>query len=128
MELLFSTLTLGDRYMQLKAQYKDRTVTKDADAISKPQDLVIFDPEIGMASDSPNRARSMRITDLMQLWKYIDGIPFTNGTRSKIGYDGLRDISLLSVMFTQRYMTRPKETMMGSDVARKAQLPDSGYF
>lgn len=125
MELLFSTLTLGDRYMQLKAQYKDRTVTKDADAISQPQDLVIFDSEIGMASDSPNRARSMRITDLMQLWKYIDGIPFTNGTRSKTGYDGLRDISLLSVMFTQRYMTRPTETTMGSDDSRKAQLPDS---
>ena len=125
MELLFSTLTLGDRYMQLKSQYKDRTVNQDTDALSQPQDLVIFDSEIGMASDSPNRARSMRITDLMKLWKYIDGIPFTNGGRSMMGYDGLRDISLISVMFTQRYMTRPTETTMGSDQSRTAQLPDS---
>lgn len=125
MELLFSTLTLGDRYMQLKSQYKDRFSLEDADALSQPQDLVIFDSEIGMASDSPNRARSMRITDLMKLWKYIDGIPFTNGGRSMMGYDGLRDISLISVMFTQRYMTRPIETTMGSDQSRKAQLPDS---
>jgi len=126
MELLFSTVTLGQRYIQLNAQYNpDSISTKsmDKEAISQPQDRIIFDSKIGIASDSPDKAQSLRINDLMELWKQVDNIKFNNTGGDLNNYDGLRDISFLSVMFTQRFMTKPTQNQAGND--RELMLPDS---
>jgi MoxR-like ATPase len=127
MELLFSTVTLGQRYIQLNAQYNPQTIstkTMEKEAISQPQDKVIFDQEIGIASDTLQKAHSLRISDLMALWKHIDTIPFNNTGGDMNNYDGLRDISLLSVMFTQRFMSKPLENQTGSET-RKMSLPEA---
>lgn len=127
MELLFSTVTLGQRYIQLNAQYNPQTISTESmekEAISQPQDRVIFDQEIGIASDTPKKARSLRISDLQALWKYIDSIPFNNTGGDINNYNGLRDISLLSVMFTQRFMAKPTSNETGSE-SRKMALPDA---
>ena len=127
MELLFSTVTLGQRYIQLNAQYNPQSIsTKSMEklAISQPQDRVIFDTELGIASDSPRKAHSLRIDDLMALWKHIDSIPFNNTGGDINNYNGLRDISLLSVMFTQRFMSKPTMNETGSE-SRKMALPDA---
>ena len=128
MELLFSTVTLGQRYIQLNQQYNPQSIsTKDMEkeAISQPQDKVIFDPEIGIAADTLRRAKPLRISDLMSLWKAIDKIPFNTGGNKKMNYNGLRDIALLSVMFTQRFMTKPTIDEMGGKVNRKIVLPSA---
>ena len=127
MELLFSTVTLGQRYIQLNAQYNPQSISTQSmekEAISQPQDRVIFDQEIGIASDTPHKAHSLRINDLKALWKYIDTIPFNNTGGDINNYNGLRDISLLSVMFTQRFMSKPTSNETGSE-SRRMALPDA---
>ena len=127
MELLFSTVTLGQRYIQLNAQYNPQSISTksmEKEAISQPQDRIIFDSEIGIASDTPKKAHSLRIFDLMRLWSYIDKIPFNNTGGDLNNYNGLRDISLLSVMFTQRFMSKPIVNQTGSE-SREMPLPDA---
>ena len=130
MELLFSTVTLGQRLIQLNAQYNPQTIATDGVeklAISQPQDRIIFDDEIGIASDGLRRAKTLRVSDLKNLWKEIDNIPFNSegkGGGDLTNYDGLRDISLLSVMFTQRFMSKPLSDQVKVE-NRQMALPDS---
>jgi len=127
MELIFSTLTLGQKYIQLNAQYNPESISTSSmekEAISRPQDKIIFDSTIGIASDSYEKAESLRIWDLMKLWKQIEAIPFTNTGGDLNNYNGLRDISLLSVMFTQRFMTKPLSNETGNS-NRMIDLPET---
>jgi len=127
MELIFSTLTLGQKYIQLNSQYNPESISTSSmekEAISQPQDKIIFDTTIGIASDSYEKAESLRILDLMKLWKQIEEIPFNNTGGDLNNYNGLRDISLLSVMFTQRFMTKPLQNESGNS-NRNIELPEA---
>ena len=129
MELMFSTLTLGQKFIQLDAQYNPQSISTEdmeKEAISQPQDKIIFDSQIGIASDSPDKAQSLRVADLMRFWDDISKIPFRSRTEDfdPNNYDGLRDISLLSVMFTQRFMSKPTVNVLGG-ISRPLNLPDA---
>jgi len=127
MELLFSTVTLGQRYIQLNAQYNPQSISTEdmeKEAISQPQDRIIFDSDIGIASDSREKANSLRVADLMKLWTEIGKIPFNNTGGDINNYNGLVDISLLSVMFTQRFMSKPTVNVTGG-TQRTLNLPDA---
>jgi MoxR-like ATPase len=127
MELMFSTLTLGQKYIQLNAQYNPQSISTKSmvkEAISQPQDRIIFDPDIGIASDSLQKAQSLRVADLTRLWKHINKIPFNNTGGDVNNYNGLRDIALLSVIFTQRFMSKPTVNELGGQT-RTLNLPDA---
>ena len=129
MELMFSTLTLGQKFLQLDAQYNPQSISTEEmvkEAISQPQDKIIFDSHIGIASDSPDKAQSLRVADLMRFWDEISKLPFRSRSEDfdPYNYDGLRDISLLSVMFTQRFMSKPTVNILGGQ-SRPLNLPDA---
>ena len=91
-ELFFGTISLGQRNAQLQSRY--------AGASNSKPDIQLVTRIIENEIESP-----LRITELglgsRSIWRFVDRIPFRPPDVTS-GYDGLRDIATLSVLFTQR--------------------------
>jgi len=112
-ELFFTTITLGERYAQLNERYR-------AEGGQAPQALLV-----GRISDDGNAKDSItpyRFADLKNVWKFVGEMPFSPPAAEGV-YDGLRDIAILSVLFTQRYFVRTERT----DVLGAEQLQHTIY-
>ena len=94
MELFFSTISLGERYAQLSERYETQTG-------EDPTSLLVK----GMGIDGMGRLMPSRFNDLEKIWNFVQNIPF-RPPKVQSGYDGLRDIAAISVLFTQRYFAR----------------------
>ena len=104
-ELFFTTITLGERYAQLEERYR----VEDG---KSPQQLLV-----GRITNDPNAARSVvpyRFNELNTVWDFVGEIPFSPPAAEGV-YDGLRDIAMLSVLFTQRYFVRTETTTVLGD-------------
>jgi len=108
MELYFGTLTLGGRFNTLVGRYGSGShgTAPELQLIQRMLDK----------TDSTNYIRPMRFHELNNAWDIIngtadkEGIPFNASGISDAETGALLDISLLSVLFTQRYMTQDKKT------------------
>jgi len=113
-ELFFTTLTLGERFAQMSSRY--------AKSSDKPQ-MQLVNGMIKTPTD-PQYVKPYRFNDLSIVWDFIHGkpnadidpIPFSPPAAESV-YDGLRDIAILSVLFTQRYFVREPttEVLSGGD-------------
>jgi hypothetical protein len=103
-ELFFGTISLGARNSQLQTRY--------AGAKNAKPDIQLITRIIESKIDNP-----LRIGDLglgrQSVWRFIDGIPFRPPEVTS-GYDGLRDIATLSVLFTQRPQLRSPPSATGA--------------
>ena len=91
-ELFFGTISLGQRNAQLQSRYAGASNSKpDIQLVTR-----IIENEI---------QHPLRITELglgsKSIWRFVESIPFRPPDVTT-GYDGLRDIATLSVLFTQR--------------------------
>ena len=100
MELYFGTLTLGGRMTALSERYGNNA--KGA----VPQHQLI--EGIRMNYGSKDYIRPMRFSDLSNAWGLINSIPFNASGIADSEGGALLDISLLSVLFTQRFMVQEK--------------------
>ena len=112
-ELFFTTITLGERYSQLNERYR----AKDGQA---PQALLVG--RISSDSNSEDAVTPYRFSDLENVWKFVGSMPFSPPAAEGV-YDGLRDIAIISVLFTQRYFVRTPTT----DVLGAEQLQHTIY-
>ena len=102
MELLFGTLSLGGRFNTLLSRYS--TGAKGST------------PEIQLIKRMlPNKTDDkfispMRFADLSSVWGNIGDMPFNSSGAGEDEEGALLDISLLSVLFTQRWMIQGLET------------------
>ena len=105
-ELLFTTITLGERYNLLTGRHKG------GGGLNPQQQLVT---RITNDKHDDHHLTPYRFNDLDTVWDFVHGsddmtpLPFSPPGAEGV-YDGLRDIAMLSVMFTQRYFVRPAET------------------
>ena len=97
MELYFGTLTLGARFNALTERYSQR---KGSD----PKIQLIR--RIMTAPTSSDHIRPMRFAELRNVWDLSNGIFFNASGKADTEGGALLDISLLSVLFTQRYMPK----------------------
>ena len=110
-ELFFTTITLGERYNQLRGRHKGGA------GLDPQQQLVT---RITNDKNDDHHLTPYRFTQLDTVWDFIHGsdemapLPFSP-PGAEGGYDGLRDIAMLSVMFTQRYFVRPPTTQVLGD-------------
>tara|TARA_R110002020_G_scaffold7065_6_gene29859 strand:+ start:9872 stop:13582 length:3711 start_codon:yes stop_codon:yes gene_type:complete len=104
-ELFFTTITLGERYAQMSSRYRKG-------GQPKPQRQLVE-----MCAKDPNSdeaVRPYRFNDLDTVWDFVGKIPFSPPAAEGV-YDGLRDIAMLSVLFTQRYFVRTETTTVLGD-------------
>lgn len=101
MELYFGTLTLGGRFSALSERYGNNA--KGA----VPQHQLI--EGIRLQYGSKDFIRPMRFKELSDVWGLIGGIPFNASGIADTEGGSLLDISLLSVLFTQRFMVQGKQ-------------------
>ncbi|MDA8580422.1 hypothetical protein N9L01_00475 [bacterium] len=95
-ELFFGTISLGARNAQLQTRY--------AGAKNAKPDIQLITRIIESKIDRPIRIKSLGL-GRKSVWSFIDSIPFRPPEVTS-GYDGLRDIATLSVLFTQRPQLR----------------------
>jgi hypothetical protein len=103
MELLFKSVSLGGRYDQLVNKFTGKG------GLEPNRILVDY-----MMSDSndPNAFKPMRIGNLFDVWSMVGKQKFTSPGSS---YDGFREISVISVLFSQIFASRPKGVNIGDD-------------
>lgn len=104
MELLFKSISLGGRYDVLSDKFG---TGKDA---NEPQ--VQLCEDLTKDSNDNRSFTPMRMTDLMKVWETVSkrmrfSIPGSS-------YDGLRDISMISMMFSQIFAKRPTQLAVGA--------------
>ena len=104
-ELFFTTITLGERYAQLNERYR-------AKGGQAPQQLLVG--RITNDNNSDEAIKPYRFNDLDNVWKFVGTMPFAPPSAEGV-YDGLRDIAMLSVLFTQRYFIREDKTSVLGD-------------
>ena len=102
-ELFFGTISLGARNAQLQTRY--------AGAKNAKPDIQLITRIIESKIDRPLRIKSLGL-GRKSVWSFIDSIPFRPPEVTS-GYDGLRDIATLSVLFTQRPQLRSAPGMGG---------------
>ena len=104
MELLFKSVSLGGRYDQLSNKY--------GGAGGKEPNMILVD-YLTMDPNDSNSFRPMRISNLFSLWKTVGkDMKFTAPGSS---FDGLRDISVISVLFSQIFAKRPSSITFGDN-------------
>jgi hypothetical protein len=108
MELYLGSLSLGSRFATLSERYGN-----NANGTAPQLQLIA---RMLMSSDSSDYLSPMRFKDLTSLWKTVNGVPFNpQGIDDESG-GALLDISLLSVLFTQRFMTEENQIeILGKD-------------
>ena len=102
-ELFFGTISLGQRNAQLQSRYAGASNAKpDIQLVTRIIESSIERPlrisHLGLGSDS--------------IWRFVENIPFRPPDVTT-GYDGLRDIATLSVLFTQRPQLRSTQNVNG---------------
>jgi hypothetical protein len=100
MELYFGTLSLGSRFASLSERYGKNAKGTD------PQFQIIS--HMLKSSDSRDYISPMRFADITKMWKIVSEIPFTSVGADEEDSGALLDISLISVLFTQRFMVKEK--------------------
>ena len=103
MELYLGSLSLGSRFATLNERFGRDKATSG----SGPQLQLIT--RMLMTSNSKDFLKPMRFNELTKIWKGVGGIPFNPQGLSDENGGALLDISLLSVLFTQRYMVKEKQ-------------------
>ena len=103
-ELFFGTISLGARNSQLQTRY--------AGAKNAKPDIQLITRIIESKIDNPLRIGELGL-GRQSIWRFIDGIPFRPPEVTS-GYDGLRDIATLSVLFTQRPQLRSPPSATGA--------------
>ena len=92
MELYFGTLNLGSRFNALTERYSQRKGS---------------DPKLQLINKiSEGLIKPMKFKDLRTVWGLTNGIFFNASGKPDTEGGALLDISLLSVLFTQRYMPK----------------------
>ncbi len=92
MELYFGTLNLGSRFNALTERYSQRKGS---------------DPKLQLVNKiSEGVIKPMKFKDLRSVWGLTNGIFFNASGKPDSEGGALLDISLLSVLFTQRYMPK----------------------
>ena len=92
MELYFGTLNLGSRFNALTERYSQRKGS---------------DPKLQLVNKiSEGVIKPMKFKDLRTVWGLTNGIFFNASGKPDSEGGALLDISLLSVLFTQRYMPK----------------------
>ena len=108
MELYLGSLSLGSRFAALSERYGSKAEG------SVPQIQLIKRME--NASDSSDYLLPMRFKDLTSLWTTVGKVPFNPSGISDEKGGALLDISMLSVLFTQRFMVKEKgEKVFGQE-------------
>ena len=108
MELLFKSISLGSRYTVLSDKYGGRG------GLSPQEQLVSKLAEGGDVGFS-----AMRFRELERVWEFIISMIKYSPPGQATGtstYDALREISYISVLFTQRFQPRYGELKSGTDV------------
>lgn len=106
MELLFKTVSLGARYTQLSGRF-------GGGGLSPQDQLVKKLSEGGNLGFEP-----MRFNELSKVWNFVlkeIGYAPPGQTPGSSTYDALREISYISVLFTQRFMPRNNDLKSGRD-------------
>lgn len=102
MELLFGTLSLGGRFNTLLSRY----ATGSRGSTPEIQLIKRMLPNAG----DERFIAPMRFGDLSKVWRTIGDLPFNSSGTGEDEEGALLDISLLSVLFTQRWMIQGIET------------------
>ena len=102
MELLFKSVSLGGRYDQLVNTYGKQG------GLQPNQILVEY---LKLDEADPNSFKPMRIGNLFGVWKMVG--KETKFTSPGSSYDGFRDISVISVLFSQIFAKRPETVNVG---------------
>ena len=105
MEILFKSVSLGARYGQLKGVFGSEG------GGGQPQQRLL----LRMIAGETDTIKPMRFYQLRHIWDFVNSMRFRppGTTELSSSYDGLRDISLISVLFTQRFQSRPTEVNVG---------------
>jgi len=118
MELLFKSISLGERYTQLSGRYgSGKGLSPQEQIVSK------------LAQGGDIGFTALRFGQLATVWKFVqDKVGYTPpgqeaGTTT---YDALREISYISVLFTQRYM--PRNTQLKSGRENFTVQASQNYF
>lgn len=99
MELLFRSVGLGGRYDQLSGSNSKKGNPKAAR--DPPHRLV---EALCSDEDKPGYYTPMRMADLTKIWGAVGALSFGE---SGGAYDGLRDISMISMLFSQIFVKKP---------------------
>ena len=102
MELLFKSVSLGGRYDQLVNKFSGKG------GLEPNQILVEY---MKLDEADPNSFKPMRIGNLFGVWKMVG--KETKFTSPGSSYDGFRDISVISVLFSQIFAKRPETVNVG---------------
>jgi len=118
MELLFKTVSLGARYTQLSGRF-------GGSGGLSPQDQLVKK----LSEGGSIGFEAMRFNELAKVWNFVGkdiGYAPPGQTPGSSTYDALREISYISVLFTQRYQPRNSKLKAGNeDLVTKAS---NNYF
>ena len=102
MELLFKSVSLGGRYDQLVNKFTGKG------GLEPNRILVNY---LMADSNDPESFKPMRIGNLFSVWDMVGKQKFTSPGSS---YDGFREISVISVLFSQIFASRPTGVNLSS--------------
>ena len=102
MELLFKSVSLGGRYDQLVNKFSGKG------GLEPNRILVSY---LMADGNDPNSFVPMRIGNLFSVWNMVG--KQTKFTSPGSSYDGFRDISVISVLFSQIFAKRPETVNVG---------------
>ena len=102
MELLFKSVSLGGRYDQLVNKFSGKG------GLEPNRILVSY---LMADANDPNSFVPMRIQNLFSVWNMVG--KQTKFTSPGSSYDGFRDISVISVLFSQIFAKRPETVNVG---------------
>ena len=106
MELLFKSISLGERYSQLSGRYGGGVGLA-------PQEQIVAK----LAAGGDIGFTALRFGNLSKLWSFVGkqvGFAPPGQQPGTSTYDALREISYISVLFTQRFMPRNTQLRSGT--------------
>ena len=114
MELLFKTVSLGARYTQLSGRFAKKTNKAGNSGQSglSPQDQLV----VKIIEGGDVGFEAMRFNELEKVWNFVlkeVGYAPPGQAPGSSTYDALREISYISVLFTQRFQPRNSSLKAG---------------
>jgi len=122
MELLFKTVSLGARYTQLSGRFAKKS--EGQSGLSPQEQLVVKIIEGGDVG-----FEAMRFNELEKVWNFVlkeVGYAPPGQAPGSSTYDALREISYISVLFTQRF--QPRNTFLKSGKTPLTTKASRNYF
>ena len=122
MELLFKTVSLGARYTQLSGRFAKKS--EGQSGLSPQEQLVVKIIEGGDVG-----FEAMRFNELAKVWNFVlkeVGYAPPGQAPGSSTYDALREISYISVLFTQRF--QPRNTFLKSGQTPLTTKASRNYF